>query len=242
MARLGILYPATGAQGAGPGAAADYDLLQRRTGVPVSVALTPVGEDAHRVGPLRELNEPDRLLPAARRLPDVDALVWACTSASFVLGWRGARRQAAELGAALGVPASSTALAFVAALDHLGMARVSLVATYPPQVTAHLLDFLGAAGVEVVAHDSAGIPTAEAASRLRPREVVELARRGDHPAASAVVVPDTALPTAGVLAELDAALDRPVLTANQVTFWHALELAQGAPPAAVPGLGALSGR
>ena len=49
----------------------------------------------------------------------LDALMWACTSASFVYGHEGVRRQAEQLAAAAGVPAASTSQAFVAALAAL---------------------------------------------------------------------------------------------------------------------------
>ena len=52
-----------------------------------------------------------------------------------------------------------------------------------------------------------------------------------------MVVPDTALHTVGQIADWEAELGRPVLTANQVSAWHGLRLAgwQGS----TPGLGAL---
>lgn len=137
-----------------------------------------------------------------------------------------------------GVPASSTALAFVAACDHLDVERVSVAASYPPAVTRHFVDLLRDAGVHAVARTSVGIPTAEEVSRLRPDQVRDVARRGHHPDADAVLVPDTAMPTADLLDTLDAEAEVPVLTANQVTFWHALRLA--APSRSVDGLGALS--
>jgi len=55
--------------------------------------------------------------------------------------------------------------------------------------------------------------------------------------AQALVVPDTALPTMGILTELERKLDKPVLTANQVTLWKAFRLAGAQPPAS---LGCLS--
>lgn len=242
MAHVGLLYPATGPGGRGTGAADDYELLARRTGARASVAFVRVGEDAHRVEALRELNEADRLLAAARELPPVEAVLWACTSASFVLGLAAARRQARELAGALGVPAASTSLAFLATLDHLGIATVGVAATYPEEVTAHLVRLLTDAGVTVATCTSAGIPTAHEASRLGSAPVVELARRADHPAAETVLVADTALSTADALDELDAAVDAPVLTATQVTLWHALRLARPAAGTTLPGLGALSRR
>ena len=61
----------------------------------------------------------------------------------------------------------------------------------------------------------------------------------DHPDAEAVLVPDTAMHTLAIIDKLEAAVGKPVLTANQVTVWKGLELLGPVPP--LPGLGALFG-
>jgi maleate cis-trans isomerase len=67
--------------------------------------------------------------------------------------------------------------------------------------------------------------------------VLEFAAAADHQDAQAVLLPDTALHTIGLLDALDARVGKPVLTANQVSIWQGLRLA-GA-DARRPGLGAL---
>lgn len=98
---VGLLYPGYAAED-------DYPLMAARLGpgVALRVVHTSVGEDAHRVDALLDLGSAARLADGARELAatGVDAVVWACTSGSFVFGWDGARRQADELGALLGVP------------------------------------------------------------------------------------------------------------------------------------------
>jgi maleate cis-trans isomerase len=64
-----------------------------------------------------------------------------------------------------------------------------------------------------------------------------MVRENDHPRAEAVLVPDTALHSAAWLGELEAIAGKPVLTANQVSFWKALRLAGDT--GAREGLGAL---
>jgi len=66
---------------------------------------------------------------------------------------------------------------------------------------------------------------------------VEICTATDVAAAQALVVPDTALPTLDILAELEQALGKPVLPANQVTLWESFRLAGAQPPAS---LGCLS--
>ena len=53
---------------------------------------------------------------------------------------------------------------------------------------------------------------------------MELATANDHPDAGAVLVPDTAMRTLAEINAIEAALGKPVLTANQVTIWEGLRL------------------
>lgn len=124
-----------------------------------------------------------------------------------------------------GVPASSTSFGFANAARALGVQQVAVVASYPDEIARLFLDFLAAAGIEVVSMSSADIDTAAEVGTLSPAQVLDLAVANDHPDAAAVLIPDTAMHTLAVLPELEAALGKPVLTANQVTVWEGLRLA-----------------
>jgi maleate cis-trans isomerase len=166
-----------------------------------------------------------------------DAVTWACTSGSFVFGLEGARNQASGVAAALGVPASSTSIAFVDALRHLGLHRVAVAASYPEDVARHFVRFLTAGGAEVVSMGSHGIITAAEVGTLQTDQVVAMVKAADHPDAEAVLVPDTAMHTLAIIEELEAAISKPVLTANQVTVWKGLQLLGPVPD--LSGLGSL---
>jgi maleate cis-trans isomerase len=60
-----------------------------------------------------------------------DAVIWACTSGSFIggLGW--AKSQQRSLEEAAGVKSTSTTLAFLAALEHRGNCKVHVLGAYP---------------------------------------------------------------------------------------------------------------
>lgn len=232
--RLGFLYP-------GHAAEDDYPRLAAMLATParVEVVHTSVGEDAHRVDALLDLGSRERLLEGAAELRDrgVDVALWACTSGSFVYGREGARRQARDLEDFLAVPASSTSFAFAHGLEALDLDRVAVAATYPEDVARAFEEFLAAGGVRVVALGAEGILTAEEVGTLGRDRVLSFVAAADHPDARAVLVPDTALHTAAWLGDLEAALGKPVLTANQVTVWEALRLAGALRPQ--PGLGRL---
>lgn len=236
MPTVGLLYP-------GHSAEDDFPALEERIGASVRlpVAITSVGEDAHRVDALLDLGSDERLADGARLLADEkpDAVMWACTSGSFVFGPQGARSQASAVAAAAGVPASSTSIAFVDALRHLKIHRVAVAASYPDDVARYFVDFLTAGGAEVVSIGSHGIYTAAEVGTLGAEQVVAMVTAADHPDAEAVLVPDTAMHTLAIIDELEAAVGKPVLTANQVTVWKGLDLIGPVP--ALSGLGALFG-
>ncbi|WP_028811598.1 maleate cis-trans isomerase family protein [Streptomyces flavidovirens] len=222
MTAVGFLYP-------GHSAEDDYPRIEMLldSDVRLPVVHTDIGEDAHRVDALLEMGSPARLVAGMEELrhAGAEAVVWACTSGSFVFGWHGAKDQVSLLAQAAGLPASSTSFAFAHAVRDLGVGRVAVAATYPEDVAAYFTDFLKAADIEVVATRGSGIVTAAEVGTWGREEVLELARAGDHPDAEAVLLPDTALHTAAYLPELEEALGKPVLTANQVTVWEGLRLA-----------------
>lgn len=222
MTTVGLLYP-------GHSAEDDYPRLEvlLDSDIRLPIIHTDIGEDAHRVDALLRMGTPERLATGmeALRLEGAESVVWACTSGSFVLGWEGAHEQVRELARAAGMPASSTSFAFVNAVRHLGLARVAIAATYPADVTEYFAAFLEQAGSVVVSGRDAGILTAEEVGSWGREQVLELARSADHPHADVVLMPDTALHTVAHLADLEEALGKPVLTANQVTVWEGLRLA-----------------
>lgn len=216
---VAFLYP-------GHSAEDDYPRAAERLGVALPVVHTRMDSDAHRVPQLRQWGADEALTEGAAALPGgIAAVVWACTSGSFVFGLDGARRQARVLAAAAGIPATSTSLAFADAVRALDLRSLAVAATYPADVADLFVDFLRAAGGEVVSVTGADIVLASDVGTLDRDGAVRLAVSGDHPDAQAVLLPDTALHSIDILDELAAAVGKPVLTANQVSIWAGLRLA-----------------
>lgn len=225
--RLGFLYPGHSAEDDYPHAAAMLE-----PPIDAIVVHTSIGEDAHREDALRDTGAGWRLLDGAAELKriGVDAAMWACTSGSFVFGLRGATEQAKAIQDYLGVPVSSTSLAFVSAAKAMGLRRVAIGATYPDDVAAMFQQLLADAGIETVRRGSLGIITGVEVGKLGWDAVRGLALENDHPDAEAIVMPDTALHTIAWLGALETHARKPVLTANQVTIWEALRLAGALTP------------
>ncbi|MEU2061761.1 decarboxylase [Streptomyces sp. NPDC013455] len=234
MTALGFIYP-------GHSAEDDYPRIEQLLGSDIRVDLvhTDIGEDTHRADALREMGSAERLAAGVEglRLSGAETVVWASTSGGFVHGWDGAQEQVRTLARLAGMPASSTSFAFVHAARELGVRRVAVGATYPEDVAVLFAEFLRAGGLEVAGMRSSGIVTAAEAGTWGEEDVLTLARAADVADAQAVLLPDTALHTAAHLSLLEKALSKPVLTANQVSVWEGLRLADRRVNA--PSLGAL---
>ncbi|GAA1159321.1 maleate cis-trans isomerase family protein [Nesterenkonia sandarakina] len=236
MHTLAILYPGYSAED-------EFPALERLIpDVSFPVIHTWEGSTEHDVDALLALGSRENLVPAAEQARELspDAAIWACTSGSFVYGQDGSRDQAGWIKDAVGVPSSSTSLAFAAAVHHLELSQVAVAATYPREVAGYFVRFLQQNGITVTALSSYGVPSGEDAGRLDAAWVLDTARAADLTGAQCLLIPDTALHTIAVLPQLEDALGVPVLTANQVTAWHGLRLAGH--PARAKRLGALFDR
>lgn len=221
-ATVGLLYP-------GHGAEDDFPALEEKLAGDLRLPLvhTSVGEDAHRVDALLDLGSAQRLTEGARALEQhgPDSVMWACTSGSFVFGWEGAREQVAGVSDLLQLPVSSTSIAFVEAVRALDLSKVAVAASYPEDVAVHFVEFLRRGGADVVSFGAHDIYTAAEVGLLGKDSVIDMVRAADAPEAQAVLVPDTAMHSLLWLDDLEAAVGKPVLTANQVTVWEGLRIA-----------------
>lgn len=233
MKRLGILYPPCGAE-------FEYYRYGERLGDDVRINLMGVrihgGDDEHAPENLSRTGEIGNLTLSARVLEQLqpDAAIWACTSGSFVDGLRHAHAQTEALTRLLGCPVTSTSLAFVSALQHLGIATVSILASYPEQTASRFFTLLSDSGISTHAYKCLDIDSGPAAAGLQQDDVAAVCRDLAIPGDAALLIPDTAIPTMHWIEPLEQALERPVLTANQVSLWETARLA-GITAAALPG-------
>ncbi|WP_394835771.1 hypothetical protein LVJ94_02430 [Pendulispora rubella] len=148
------------------------------------------------------------------------AVVYACTSGSFVHGRLGERYLSATMHETGAPVAITTSGALLEALSALEIKRLAVATPYVPEVTERLCSFLGEAEVDVVkSHDLSLTHDIWTVDYAR---VADMILACDDPRAEAVFVSCTNVPTYDVIAPLEAALAKPILTANQVTMWAAL--------------------
>lgn len=164
---------------------------------------------------------------AARGVADISTVgplvtAYACTSGSFV-GGPLAEQALVDAMLSAGAPlALTTSGALLSALRYLDFTRVATVTPYTADLTVGLTAYLGESGIEVTAASGLGLTSD---IWTVPHDVTaRLVWETDTEDAQAVFISCTNMPTYDVIAELEAELGKPVLTANQVTMWHALSL------------------
>lgn len=195
----------------------------------VSAGATVVGADAARA-----IAEPPYVDDATEQLAaaPIDVIVFGFTSSSYLSG--------ADADAALkerlekrskGIPVVVPCVAAVSALRHLGIDRLALVS--PPWFPLET-DELGAKyfqnqGVEVVYHAPAEIEFGElplGQIGINRSDVYEWVRTHVPEKAEAVFIGGNGFRAVETIEALEHDLGRPVLTANQVALWQALNLSE----------------
>lgn len=186
----------------------------------------------------------EELLPkvagAAELLADANCnpVVFHCTANSMADGLAGEKRINETIEAATGKAATTTASATMAALRALDAHRIVLVSPYVRETHEHELEFLDEAGFEIVAERNLALAGSDAYCGMAPKLWIDTMAEMKNASADAYFVSCANIRAIEVLEEMEAMLDRPVLTSNQVVIWHALRLAGIDDP--VPGLGRLS--
>jgi maleate isomerase len=176
----------------------------------------------------QELSDSDRVRRATQDVlaPEPLVVTYACASGSFVGGACGERELHASMVAAGAPAATTTSGGLVAALHALRLRRIAVVTPYIDSVTERLLSFLGEHGVEVVS--SVGLGLLDHIWQVGYTETVQAVSAVDVPEADGVFISCTNVPTYDIIGPLERWLGKPVLTANQVTMWSALQ-AMGSP-------------
>ena len=169
------------------------------------------------------------------------AIAFSFTSSSYVRGAAADATLRTRLEARTrGIPVVITCAAAVLALATLGVKRLALID--PPWFSDELNEqgaaYFQGQGFDVVHNGPAGLPSDQRA--IHPGQLYEWVRTHTPKNAEAVFIGGNGLRAIGVIQALEQDLARPVLTANQVAFWHALWLSGTRAP--IIGYGQIFGR
>ncbi|MGI4945018.1 MAG: maleate cis-trans isomerase family protein [Janthinobacterium lividum] len=154
----------------------------------------------------------------------VDRIVFHCTAVTTFSPSSGVAIRE-RITAATGIPGLVTSDALEAALQVLGLRRIVLLSPYTLPTHRREIAFVEQLGVEVVSNAALELETNVEMARLEPETLEAWVLAHQDPRADGYFVSCTALRTAELIAGLEARLDRPVLTSNQLMVWHALRSA-----------------
>jgi maleate isomerase len=131
----------------------------------------------------------------------------------------------AEIAETFKVPSTTAAHAILTAADALGARKVSIVSPYTKEVDAAEHAYFEAAGLEVLGGACLGISDGFKLAEPSPDALFELGRRGFDPRSDALIMTCLNTRSHTVIARLEDALGKPVISSTQATLWHALRLA-----------------
>lgn len=180
-----------------------------------------------------------RIIEAAEMLADArcDVIGFHCTATSMEEGVGGDRAIIAAIAEATDHTATSTASAVRAALEAVNAHRIALITPYVEATHQQEVDFLAEAGFVVHRQRYLGLTGSDNYVAVTPETWISESVQLRDATLEAYMLGCTNIRSIEVIEEIEAALDRPVITSNQAMLWQALRL--GGLTDQVPGLGRL---
>lgn len=184
------------------------------------------GPMGHGIDALVEVGETENIAIAGQRLSDAgaQAIVWACTSGSFIGGFDWSLQQRRSLRDSIGKPVTSGTLALISACLRLGFETVDVLSPYPNDVSDILRNCLNDAGLRVASMRMLHSPGATASANLALSDECRRFCISGRLSGDAVLIPDTAVNSLQLIPELETALGKPVLTVNQACVFEGAAL------------------
>jgi maleate isomerase len=173
------------------------------------------------------LSQMEHDLPAAAtllpRAAKFDAVGYGCTSGTSVIG---APRIAELVGDSCETSnVTEPVSALIAACKHLGLKRIAFLSPYVETVSQTLRDTLAAAGIETPVFGSFDEASEERVVRIATNSTRDAAIALNTDDVDAIFLSCTNLNTLPVIDEIEAAINKPVLSSNLVLAWHMSKLA-----------------
>lgn len=172
------------------------------------------------------LSQMENDLPAAAvlfpRAASFDVVGYGCTSGTSVIG----APRIAELvkDSCETTHVTEPVSALIAACKHLGLKRIAFLSPYVEQVSQTLHDTLGKVGIQTPVFGSFDEASEERVVRIAPHSTRDAAIALNTPDVDAVFLSCTNLNTLSVIDEIEAKINKPCLSSNQVLAWHMAQL------------------
>lgn len=152
----------------------------------------------------------------------LDAITYACTSGSLVVGEDVVKKQL--LKGSPGAQATSLVTGVIRAIKTLGVKKVVIATPYLDEINALEADYFAKSGIEVLDIQGLNITNDEDIVRVSPSFMKEFAKSLDRVEAEAVFISCGALRVLDIIEELENEIGKPVITSNQALVWDTLRL------------------
>lgn len=168
--------------------------------------------------------QPSLTACAALILPDetLDVVMYSCTSASVVIGDPEIEQaiHAAKPEARVVTPTAAA----VIALKALGARRISVLTPYTVETSRPMAEYFGAQGFTIDRFTCIGLTDDREMARISHDDIVALASVAMSSESDALFISCTAVRAAAVIARIEAAIGKAVVSSNLATAWMCLRL------------------
>jgi len=156
----------------------------------------------------------------------VDVIALGCTSGSFIGGYEYDKKLIKDMEKASGgIPCITTSNGVVEGLNTLEVKKVAVATPYIQEVNESGKRYLEENGFEVTNIIGLDLLYDKDIDSQSLETVYKLAKEADTEDADAVAILCTGIRSVGILEHLEEDLGKPVISAIQATFWHALRTA-----------------
>jgi maleate isomerase len=155
----------------------------------------------------------------------VDSIAYCCTVSGALRGMQKDKAFCDEVENRYGIPTTSTMLASVEALQHVGAEKVAVATPYTETHHEAERAYLLEAGLETVVIKGMGLTGGEQYSVVSPQEIFDFSIETWDDSADALFISCMNLDGIAAAQALEEHLGKPVITSHTATLWRALALA-----------------
>jgi maleate isomerase len=221
-AKIGVIHP-----GGGENHIMDFFKV-----APPGVAISSAGVPFHKdesVESMLHLDEhvvemASKVLARSNAVPP-DVIAWICTAGSFLRGKGHDENLIKQMQDATHIPCTTTSTAILAALKELKAKNVILLTPYPRAANEIEKKFIEDNGYKVIKADGLDLVEINVLANIHHGVWYQMAKKADMPEADCVFISCTGVNCMDVIEPLEHDLRKPVITSNQVSYWHAFKLA-----------------
>jgi maleate isomerase len=152
----------------------------------------------------------------------LDAMIYGCTSGTVANGAE--KIEALVHESCPGIPVTNPVSAALAAFEHLGANKISILTPYTEEVNLEMAAYFEGHGIEVINIAGFGYQSDIEMTGIPPEEIAQAAAKVCDEEADLLFVSCTAIRASLVIEQIEQSIEKPVVTSNQALVWHSLRL------------------